>query len=173
MSKKIVDLELLERIKIYQKELLELRELAHKALELLEHDLRYVEVSRNVKVYRIDDEPRHPAWYSRTKFDIGPLETMVEVEEKTVKELVENPDREAVERWLAEARPVAERLKLLLSLFPVKIEKKGFQRFVASDGTIEDYDWYEFEVGEFFGALGISIPQFYQLRYFIHSVGKA
>jgi len=169
----MLDPELLERIKMYQKELLELRELVHKALELLEYDPRYVEIEKKVKVYRIDDEPKHVAWYSHTKFNFGPLETRVKVEEKTVKELVENPDREAVERWLTEARPVAERLKVLLPLFPVKIEKKGFQRFVASDGTVEDYEWQEFEVGVFFGALGISIPQFYQLRYFICSVGKA
>jgi hypothetical protein len=168
-----IDPELLRRMKIHQKELAELKELAHKALKLLESDPRYIEVERKVKVYRIDDEPKHTAWYSHTKFDFGPLETRVKVEEKTVKELIENPNREVVERWLAEARPIAERLKVLLSLFPVKIEKQGFQRFVASDGTLEDYEWYEFKAGEFFGALEISIPQFSQLKYFIRSVEKA
>jgi len=168
----MLDLELLKKIKMHQKELAELRELAHKALELLEHDPRYVEIEKKVKVYRIDDEPKHTAWYSRSKFNFGPLETKVKVEEKTVKELIENPDKETVGRWLAEARPVAERLKVLLSLFPVRIEKQGYQRFIASDGTLEDYEWYEFKAGEFFGALGISIPQFSQLKYFIRSVEK-
>jgi hypothetical protein len=169
-KKKIVDPELSRSLLQYQKELIELKELAHRALELLENDPRYIQVERKIKKVYIDDEPKHVTWYSHTKFHGGLEPKIIKEEEKIVKELIENPDKETVQQWLAEARPVAERLKVLLSLFPVKIERKGFQRFVASDGTIEDYDWCKFEYGQFFGVLEISIPQFYQLRYFIRSV---
>jgi hypothetical protein len=157
----------------HARELQELKELCARALELVKRDPRRVKVPKKVKIpiYSVQDTP-HTPWYSVAVFDSGsPHKPHVIMEQEiTVYEDVENPNRQEVEAWLEEARPVAERLAQLLPLFPIKVREEGYMRYVASDGTIEDYDWLEVKRGPFFEALGISIPDLEKVRWFVKSV---
>jgi hypothetical protein len=164
--------EVAERIRIrLSKEISELNNLL-KVVEQLYKELPMPYIKRwgKYKIYKTKckDSIYPGAWAS--------IEHEYVVEEVIEKEGwidVPNPNyKEELKRWLEKARPVAEKVAFLLSFFPVKVEERGYMRYVCSDGTYEDYDYYAFKKGVFLGALDFSVPEYQKLQNFVKMVLK-
>ena len=89
-------------------------------------------------------------------------------EEREYREQVERPEyKEEIRKWRESVRPLAERAATLLRLFPVRCRGAGYMRWVCTDGTIEDYDWFEFRKGFVLGALDITIEEYEKVASFV------
>jgi hypothetical protein len=92
-------------------------------------------------------------------------------EEREYYEQVERPEyREEIRKWRESVRPLAERAATLLRLFPVRCRGAGYMRHVCTDGTIEDYDWFEFRKGFVLGALDLTVEEYQKVVDFVRFV---
>jgi hypothetical protein len=162
--------EVTERVRVkLAKEISELHDLL-KVVEQLYKELPtpYIKQWGKYKVYKTKcKDSIYPGAWAAVEHD-------VEIEEIIEKEgWIDAPNphyEEELKQWLEKARPVAEKVAFLLSFFPVKIKEKGYMKYLCSDGTYEDYDYYVFKEGIFLGALGFSVPEYQKLQNFVKLV---
>jgi hypothetical protein len=149
-----------EEIELFRKTLEEIKE----ALETVPERYIYIPKRERVLVRTYEDIVAPGAW--------GSVDAIAyREEEREYHEKVERPEyKREIREWRERMRPLAERAAALLRLFPVKCRGAGYMRWECSDGTVEDYDWFEFRKGSILGALGVSVDDYQKVVSFVKFV---
>jgi len=149
-----------EEIELFRKTLEEIK----KAWETVPERYVYIPKREKVLVRTYEDVVAPGGWASVDGI-------AYREEEREYYEMVERPEyKREIREWRERMRPLAERAAALLRLFPVKCRGAGYMRYECSDGTIEDYDWFEFRKGSILGALGVSVEDYQKVVSFVKFV---